>query len=94
MEQSETTVLTSFISCFCKFLARKDVNFHLEVQRDFLLLVHPDGKINIPLQSRFILVFGGLKETCIFIVVESLAKHLFLPLRRVGDYELILAAKA
>lgn len=56
--------------------------------------MHPDGKINIPLQSRFILVFGELKETCIFIVLESLAKHLFLPLRRAGDYELILAAKA
>lgn len=41
--------------------------------------MHPDGKIYVPLQPRFVLVFGELKETLAFYSQSvSLAKHLLL----------------
>lgn len=81
MEQSEPADLSSFTGCFSKYEACKEVNSHLELQREFCFTsLHPDGKINTPLQSRFILVLGELKETlCSWSII---AKHLLLAMRR------------
>lgn len=73
--------LSSFTGCFSKYEASEEVNSHLEVQRGFCFTsLHPDGKINTPLQSRFILVLRELKETLRNWSV--LAKHLLLAMKR------------